>query len=66
MIHRTLMFQPKKTNKQKKTVQIKDFLFERYDSNHLITDFGNQNISFFEGELHGLTYQIFSKVLLIS
>ena len=27
---------------------------------------GNQNISFFQGELHGLQYQMLSKDLLIS
>ena len=47
------------------SLQTKDFLFEKQNSNHLIIVSGNQNISFFQVELDCTKYQMLSEDLLI-
>ena len=47
---------------EKTSIQTKIFLFERQDSNHLITDVPNQSISFFQGEPHGQSIKYFLKI----
>ena len=53
-------------SKKTLSIQTKNFLFKRYESNHLITDVRKASISFFQGELLGLKYQMLSEDLLTS
>ena len=62
MVHRTLMFQLQKKQQYKPKI----FCLRDRTQTILLQMSGNQNISFFQGELHGLKYQMFSEDQLIS